>query len=700
MRRAPISFKAICLAPTTLVASEMVDHRVRERGAVLTRAVMAAMLATTVFAADIGAAQEQLDPRRPGVPVLAGTPERALTNPQHLTSDSKPGAAPIPIADLFFLRSSWFATWTPSGDVVMATDLTGRVNLWRVSGKGGFPIQLQQSEDKTFYPAITPDGKNILYASDIGGREIFDIFAIPADGGVAVNLTATPDATDTGPLQFCRDSRFLAFNRRVSTEPSKNVALMTLADRSVRMLTEEKEAGINWSVVGFDPECAHVYANRSNVEGTGSSIWRLDVVTGAATKIAGGKGAPYEAAVAISADGDSLSVTSENAAGLRQAMLLDLATGKRVAIHAGDWPQEGGTFSPDGRQLIATENVDGRDRVYLYDLESKSTRTLPLPQGNSVGTSAALPAFSPDGSRLLFPHSSGNAPFDYWTLDIASGKITPLTRLGLGSVDEETLPRSEIVRYKSADGTVISAVLWMPWNLVRDGSAPVVVVAHGGPSGQTVDNFDATAAALASRGYMVIAPNVRGSTGYGRAFELANRGDLGGRDLEDEAWAAKFLIASGYADPKKIGITGGSYGGFMTVMALARMPDFWAAGVEAYGIVNWNTMWERGSPALREYQRGLIGDPVADRDVYARVSPLTYLGDTKAPMLVLQGQNDIRVPAFEAEQIVATLRAAGKVVEARFYEEEGHGFLKRENQIDAAERTVAWFDKYLKGLKK
>jgi len=666
----------------------------------LKRALLALAVAASAFAATGVASQEKLDPRRPGVPVLTGAPVRTLTDPKTLISAPLPNAQPIPIADLFFLRSSWFATWTPAGDVVMATDLTGRVNLWRVPAGGGFPLQLQQSEDKAFYPSVTPDGKTILYASDIGGREIFDIFAIPANGGAAVNLTATPDASDTGVFRLSRDSRFLAFNRRVSTEPSTNIAVMTLADRSVRLLTQEKEAGTYWAAVGFDPEARYLYANRSNAGQTESSIWRIDVATGAATKVAGGPGAHFEAAIAISADGKNLSVTSENGVGLRQAALLDLATGTRTAIHGGDWPQEAGAFSPDGRQMLAVENVDGRDRVYLYDLASKSARALALPQGKSAGFFGILPAFSPDGSRLLFPYSAGNAPFDYWTFDIASGKSNRLTRLGLASVDAETLPRSEIVRYKSADGTVISAVLWMPWNLKRDGSAPVVVVAHGGPTGQTFDSFDATAAALASRGYMVIAPNVRGSTGYGRAFEQANRRDLGGRDLEDEAWAAKFLIASGYADPKKIGITGGSYGGFMTVMALARMPDFWAAGVEAYGIVNWNSMWERGSPALREYQRGLIGDPVADRDIYARVSPLTYLTNTKAPMLVLQGQNDIRVPAYEAEQIVATLKASGKIVDARYYAEEGHGFLKRENQIDAAERTVAWFDKYLKGSKK
>lgn len=646
--------------------------------------------AVALFAsATPGITQEvRLDPRRPGTPVLTGVPVRSLTDPQSLVSPVKNEARPVPISDLFFTRSSWFATWTPDGQVVLATDITGRTNLWRVPGAGGFPLQLQQSEDKTFYPAATPDGKTILYASDIGGREIYDLYAIPAEGGAAVNLSSSPDASDTGPFAISGDSRLVAFNRRVASEPSTNVAVMSIADRKLRLLTQEREAGTYWFVRAFSPDGRFLYADRTNAGMTESSVWRIDVASGAAARIAGGTSAqPYESAAALSPDGKTMALTSENTAGLRQAVLFDLATGARTPIRPGDWPQQAGAFSPDGRIALATANVDGRDEVYAYTLATRSVRQLPLPEGRVSFFFGTLPAFSPDGSRLLFPHSSGSAPFDYWTYDLASGEAQRLTRLSLASINPDSLPRT----------SVVSAILWMPWNLKRDGSAPVVVLAHGGPTSQTGDDFDRTATALASRGYIVIAPNVRGSTGYGRAFELANRNDLGGRDLEDAAWAAKFLISSGYADAKKIGITGGSYGGFMTVMAVGRMPDFWAAGVESYGIVNWNTMWERGSPALREYQRGLIGDPVKDKDVYTRVNPLTYLRAAKAPLLVLQGENDIRVPAHEATQIVDVLKAAGGTVDSNVYAEEGHGFAKRENQIDAAERTVDWFDKYLKG---
>jgi len=203
--------------------------------------------------------------------------------------------------------------------------------------------------------------------------------------------------------------------------------------------------------------------------------------------------------------------------------------------------------------------------------------------------------------------------------------------------------------------------------------------------------------ALATRGYICIAPNVRGSTGYGMAFQQANVKDLGGGDLQDEIYGVKFLEATGYVDPKKIGITGGSYGGYMTLMAIGKAPDVWAAAVEEYGIINWLTMLQHEDPFLQQYEKSLLGDPEKDRAIYDADSPLTYIKNAKAPLLVLQGDNDIRVPKEEAEQVVKILQDSGKTVDAHYYPNEGHGFAKRENQIDAIRRTIDWFDRYLKG---
>ena len=191
----------------------------------------------------------------------------------------------------------------------------------------------------------------------------------------------------------------------------------------------------------------------------------------------------------------------------------------------------------------------------------------------------------------------------------------------IASLNSAPRPPSQIVSYKSFDGKTISALLWVPFNLNRDGSNPALVLPHGGPTGQSQDYWSPRIAAFVSRGYICIAPNVRGSTGYGIEFQKANYKDLGGGDLQDEVYAARFLEATGYVNPKKIGITGGSYGGFMTLMAIGRSPDVWAAGVELYGIINWMTMLQHEDAMLQEYEKSLLGDPVKDRASMTRPLP-------------------------------------------------------------------------------
>jgi dipeptidyl aminopeptidase/acylaminoacyl peptidase len=266
----------------------------------------------------------------------------------------------------------------------------------------------------------------------------------------------------------------------------------------------------------------------------------------------------------------------------------------------------------------------------------------------------------------------------------------------MASLSPATLPTSQVVTYKSYDGTLISAVVTMPFNLKRDGSNTAIVLPHGGPTGQTRDSFDRYAAAFASRGYITIAPNFRGSTGYGKAFQEANYKDLGGGDLKDTVAAKAFLVQSGYVDAKRVGILGGSYGGFMTLMAIGRTPDEFAAAVQFFGIINWRTMYRDEDERLKAYQRGLLGTPESDPKVYDASSPLTYIRAAKAPLLTIQGENDIRVPRGQAHEVNDILKAKGNVVETVFYPAEGHGFRKRENQLDSLKRAVDWFDTYLK----
>ena len=338
--------------------------------------------------------------------------------------------------------------------------------------------------------------------------------------------------------------------------------------------------------------------------------------------------------------------------------------------------------------------LHGRQSLELVDLASLAETPLSMPPGVN-GTIGSQP-FTPDSRELLVMHSGADTPGEIQAFDVGTGKMAQLTHLAMASLSPEHLPKSRIVTYRSYDGTLVSAVVTIPFNLKRDGSNPAVLMPHGGPTGQTTDGFNRYATALASRGYVVIQPNPRGSTGYGLAFQKANFQDLGGGDLKDELAGKQFLVDSGYVDPRKVGIFGGSYGGFMTLMAIGRAPDAFAAAVDLFGIIDWRTMWQHEDALLQAYQKSLLGSPDQNPKVYDATSPLTYIQAVKAPLLVQQGENDIRVPPGQARQVVEALKKKGNTVDSVFYPDEGHGFSKREHQQDSLQRTVDWFDKYLK----
>ena len=621
--------------------------------------------------------------------------DRRITDPVSIVSVTNPAAGPVPIPELYYTRSTFGPAWSPDGrEVVFTTNMTGRFNLWKVPAGGGWPVQLLESEDRQSGAVWSPDGKWIVFEQDFGGGELYDLFAVPSDGGELINLTNTPEVSESD-AQWSPDGSMLAISYRPKSSSTSDVALLDWKTKKVRKLTDEQTKNREWYQSIWSADGKNLYANRANAGFTDSDVYRIDVATGKQENLTPHQGDIVYRVSSVSPDGQTLLITSNEHGGYDNVALLDVASKNRTWVTDSKWEATAGEFSPDSKGFTYTLNADGRTDIYWVDRKSGIQAKLPFPEG--INSLAGNPvAFSSASDRMLVSHQSSTQPADLWVYDIASQGLRQLTFSAVASLNPSRLPASQLVHYKTFDQKTISAFLWMPFNLKRDGSNPGIVLPHGGPTGQTVDNFNKTAAALASRGYVCIAPNVRGSTGYGMEFQKANYKDLGGGDLKDEVYAAGFLSSTGYVDPKKIGITGGSYGGYMAMIAIGRTPDVWAASVELFGITDWLTEQEHEDPPLQQYDQSILGDPVKDRQSYEDASPIKYFKHAKAPLLILQGANDIRDPKEEAEQAETILKKEGKIVAAHYYPDEGHGFEKRENQIDALQRTVEWFDRYLK----
>lgn len=624
-----------------------------------------------------------------------GPDDRHITDPKSITSESNSKAHPVPIEDLYFTRSLDGASWSPDGkQVLFTTNMSGRANLWKVEATGGWPIQLVQSDERQYSGTWSPDGKWIAFQQDTAGNELWDVFAVASDGGDPINLTNTPDVREENP-RWSPDGKTIALNYKPKDATAYNLALLDWSARKFTPLTHEETPNHSWQSVAWSPDGKALYANRVEVSFTDSDVYTVDVESGKTANLTPHQGKVLNIASSLSPDGKTLLITSNQKGGYQNVALLDLATKKLTWVTDTKWEAGAGDFSPSGKSFTYTLNADGLIDAFLVDAKTLHAEKIPLLAGLN-GFAAYPTSYSPSGDRLLVSHESSVRAGDYWVYEVASHKLSQLTHSAIASLNTAPMPESQIVHYKSFDGKTISALMWVPFNLKRDGSNPALVLPHGGPTGQEVDYWSPRVAALVSRGYICIAPNVRGSTGYGMDFQRANYQDLGGGDLQDEVYAAKFLESTGYVDSKKIGITGGSYGGFMTLMAIGKTPDVWAAGVELFGIIDWMTMLQHSDPELQQYEQSLLGDPVKDKKVYEAASPIAYIHNVKAPLLVLQGDNDPRVPKEEAEQVVELLKKDGKTVEEHYYPNEGHGFAKRENQIDATRRTIEWLDKYLK----
>jgi dipeptidyl aminopeptidase/acylaminoacyl peptidase len=346
------------------------------------------------------------------------------------------------------------------------------------------------------------------------------------------------------------------------------------------------------------------------------------------------------------------------------------------------------------RGIRRPQHEDGYSRLQLFDVASgwEARRELPAP---ALPPGIILEArWSQDGAQLALTHSAANDTADVWVWDVAERVLWRATRSSLGGIPRASFIEPSLVRYPTFDGREIPAFLYLPRDRQPRG-LPVVINVHGGPEGQVRPSFDPMIQYLVAQGYAVLAPNVRGSTGYGYEYQSLDDVRLRMNSVADLQYAVFWLRESGIADPKRIAVMGGSYGGFMVLSAITTYPDLWAAAVDIVGVANFVTFLENTGPWRRKMRESEYGSLEHDREFLEQISPIHYVDRITAPLLVVHGANDPRVPIGEAEQIVAALRSRSVPVEYMRFEDEGHGLVKRANKLVAYPAIARFLDKYL-----
>jgi dipeptidyl aminopeptidase/acylaminoacyl peptidase len=620
------------------------------------------------------------------------TPPQAITDPKQITSkpdaNVEQGEEGLSLERLYMTRQIGGTAWSPDGEtIVFVSNITGRNNLWLVPAEGGWPTQLTVSDQRQASPTWSPNGKWIAYQSDYDGDEQWDIFLVSPKTGQIVKVTKTREISEENPV-WSPDGRYLAYIVKPKTSSVFEIDVFDTVLRDVKHITSNTPVNkLNTNPI-WSKDGSLIAYTQEDAKGTDSNIFVADLKTSKSTLATPHDGEKLFAANDLSPDGKSLLITSDAANEFQNVGLLDLATKKINWVTEEKWEINGGNFSPDGRSVTFRANVDGHADLYLHDVVSQKTTALSLPKGvNSFG--GAESAFSHDGKKLLYYHNGANAPGDLWTYDLASGKSTQVTHSLMAGVPADHMVEPFLVHYPSRDGKwTISAWVYVTRNMQRNGQNAAIVYIHGGPKSQSVDSFNRFIQHIVNQGYMVIAPNYRGSTGYGKAFEGANLFDMGGGDLQDVLAAADFLKQTGYPDPKKIIAMGGSYGGYMTMMAVTKAPDVWAAGVPIVPFVNWFTEIENEDPVLQQSDLATMGDPKKNPEFFRERSPIFFVDRIKAPLLLLAGGHDPRCPREETIQVVDAIKKHGGVADYKIYENEGHGFAKVENQIDAYRRVT------------
>ncbi len=582
-------------------------------------------------------------------------------------------------------------TFSPDGRrIAMICDLTGTPQVWTVNACGGWPSAVTNSPDAVTSAYWSPNDNWIAFSRSPSGGLNEQVYIVRPDGS-ELRLVTDGGKTENWLNGWSRDGRYLriASNRRTGNGMDDY-----LVDpfRHDFVLGSINEATGSYFDVSSDGRFALLerYHSRNNEDLYIVDLQRhteslLTPHAGDATFF--GRLMPDARTVYLRSDvGRELSAFAE----------------VRIATDGKSGPMRIIAGRNDGELQSAVPDRQGRNLVLFWNVAGEIQLTFYSPQTGTMKNAPVLPTeladademdFSSDGRFLALTLYGSASPPNVWILDMQTQRYRQLTFSNHAGVSLDQLVRPKLVRYKAQDGLPLSGWLYLPLNATAP--YPLVVSIHGGPETQEVPAFHSDYQALLASGIAVFAPNIRGSAGFGKTFINLDNGPLRVNAVRDVKDTVDYLVGTKTADPKRVGIMGGSYGGYMVMEALAEFPELFAAGADLYGVVNFETFFQHTESWMAAGSKAEYGDPETQKDLLQQLSPIHRLDRVKAPALILHGDHDTNVPVEEAEQVVEGLRRRGIPVQFILFPGEGHGWQKASTRVESNVAITDWFRKYL-----
>lgn len=589
--------------------------------------------------------------------------------------------------------NTWFAAFSPDeSKVLVSSNETGIYNVFEISLSDGSMRQVTNSTADSFFAIdYVPGTSQILYSADKGGNEIDHIYLL-SDDGSTVDLTPG-DAVKASFNGFSKDKKVMYFSTNGRDPQYFDLYKMNVGEWKPEMIWENSE-GLDYSGSTKD---RNILALEKSISSSENRLFLYDRLTGKTTEISEPDKPGSYSASGFTNDNASIYYTTDVGKEFTYLVKYDIATGSREVVYESAWGVLDCILSENEKYRMLIINEDARIKLKITDQSTGLEVVWPEVPGSNIEDLD----ISESEKYLLLGLGTSRTPGDLYLFEFGGTELKKLTDNLNPEINPEDLAEAEVVRYTSFDGMEIPAIYYKPLTATKKNKVPAMVMVHGGPGGQAMTYYDPLIQYLVNHGYAVLDVNNRGSGGYGKTFFKMDDRNHGDKDLKDCIWGKKWLQSQEYIDAENIGIIGGSYGGFMTMAAMTSAPEEFKVGVNLFGVTNWLRTLKSIPPWWGSFRESLfneMGDPfTADSVRLYNISPVFHGNNVKNPVMVLQGANDPRVLQAESDDMVEAIRAAGVPVEYVIFPDEGHGFIKKENQIKAYSQIKDFLDKYLKG---